>query len=427
MKHATTEANAVRGAVPSRTFDVARLREDFPILRRQVHGKPLVYLDNAATSQKPHCVIDGEARYYAELNANIHRGVHALSQLATDAYEDARDTARRFINAAQREEIVFVRGTTEAINLVATSYGQRLQPGDEIVITEMEHHSNIVPWQLLCERSGALLRVAPIDDSGALRLDEFERLLGPRTRLVAVAQVSNALGTINDVKHIVELAHAKGILVLVDGAQAAPHLAIDVRELDCDFYAFSSHKLYGPTGVGVLYGKRALLAEMPPYQGGGDMIRTVTFAKTTYNDLPYKFEAGTPNIAGVVGLGMAIDYVSTVGLDAIATHENDLLAYATAQARTVPGLRLVGTAQHKAGILSFVLEGVHPHDAGTILDGEGVAVRTGHHCAMPVMAHYQVPATVRASFALYNTRAEVDALFRAVRKAQEVFSHVGPA
>ncbi len=429
MKSTASELSAMRGAVPkpSLGFDVARLRDDFPILRRQVHGKPLVYLDNAATSQKPHCVIDGESRYYAELNANIHRGVHALSQQATDAYEGARDTVRRFINAAHREEIVFVRGTTEAINLVAASYGQRLRPGDEILITEMEHHSNIVPWQLLCERSGALLRVAPIDDSGELRLDEFERLLGARTRLVAVTHVSNALGSINAVKHIVELAHDKGIVVLVDGAQAAPHLAIDVRALDCDFYAFSSHKLYGPTGTGVLYGKRALLEAMPPYQGGGDMIRTVTFAKTTYNDLPYKFEAGTPNIAGVIGLGMAIDYLSTVGLDAIATHEHDLLAYATEQAHTVPGLRLIGTAKHKAGILSFVLDGVHPHDAGTILDGEGVAVRTGHHCAMPVMAHFDVPATVRASFALYNTRAEVDALFCAVRRVQEVFGHVGPA
>jgi cysteine desulfurase/selenocysteine lyase len=427
MKSAAGEFNALRGTAPAPAFDVARLRDDFPILRRRVHGKPLVYLDNAATSQKPKCVIDGEARYYAELNANIHRGVHALSQQATDAYEGARDTVRRFINAAQCEEVVFVRGTTEAINLVAASYGQRLLPGDEILITEMEHHSNIVPWQLLCERSGALLRVAPIDDSGALMLDEFERLLGARTRLVAVTHVSNALGTINAVKHIVELAHAKGIVVLIDGAQAAPHLEIDVRSLDCDFYAFSGHKLYGPTGVGVLYGKRALLEAMPPYQGGGDMIRQVTFAKTTYNDLPYKFEAGTPNIAGVVGLGIAIDYLGTIGLDAIAAHEHDLLAYATAQARSVPGLRLIGTAKHKASILSFVLEGVHPHDAGTILDAEGVAVRTGHHCAMPVMAHFHVPATVRASFALYNTRAEVDALWRAVRQVQEVFGHARSA
>jgi len=423
MKSAAGELSALRAAMPVAAFDVARLREDFPILHRSVHGKPLVYLDNGATSQKPQCVIDEEARYYAELNANIHRGVHALSQLATDAYEGARDTVRRFINAARREEIVFVRGTTEAINLVAASWGQRLQRGDEILITEMEHHSNIVPWQLLCERSGAVLRVAPIDDAGELRPDEFERLLGPRTRLIAVTHVSNALGTINAVQRIIELAHARGVVVLVDGAQAAPHIKIDVQAIDCDFYAFSSHKLYGPTGVGVLYGKAALLEAMPPYQGGGDMIREVTFAKTTYNDLPYKFEAGTPHIAGVISLGTAIEYVGAIGLDAIAAHEHDLLAYATEQARAVPGLRLIGTAKKKASILSFVLDGVHPHDIGTILDSEGVAVRTGHHCAMPVMEHFQVPATVRASFALYNTRAEVDALFHAVRKVREVFGH----
>ena len=438
MKSAAGELSALRGAEPSvatgapsrdpagappgAASDVARLREDFPILRRTVHGKPLVYLDNAATSQKPQSVIDCEARYYAELNANIHRGVHSLSQEATDAYEAARNTVQRFINAAQREEIVFVRGTTEAINLVAASYGQRFQRGDEIVITEMEHHSNIVPWQLLCERSGAVLRVAPINDAGELNLDEFERLLSLRTRLVAVTHLSNALGTINAVKRVIDLAHAKGIAVLIDGAQAAPHIKVDVQALDCDFYAFSSHKLYGPTGVGVLYGKTALLEAMPPYQGGGDMIRQVTFAKTTFNDLPYKFEAGTPNIAGVIGLGAAIDYVSALGLDAIAAHERELLAYATEQARAVSGLRLIGTAKDKASILSFVLDGVHPHDVGTILDDEGIAVRTGHHCAMPVMEHFHVPATVRASFALYNTRAEVDALLRGVRKAQEVFA-----
>ncbi|TMH78668.1 MAG: cysteine desulfurase [Betaproteobacteria bacterium] len=409
------------GAAASAAFDGARLREDFPILRRTVHGKPLVYLDNAATSQKPQCVIDCEARYYCELNANIHRGVHSLSQQATDAYEAARDTVRRFINAARREEIVFVRGTTEAINLVAASYGQRLKPGDEILITEMEHHSNIVPWQLLCERSGAVLRVAPIDEAGELMLDGFEHRLNARTRLVAVTHVSNALGTVNAVKRIIDLAHAKGIAVLIDGAQAAPHIKIDVQTLDCDFYAFSSHKLYGPTGVGVLYGKAALLEAMPPYQGGGDMIRQVTFAKTTFNDLPYKFEAGTPHIAGVVGLGAAIDYVSALGLDAIAAHEHELLAHATEQARAVCGLRLIGTASDKSSILSFVIDGVHPHDVGTILDDEGIAVRTGHHCAMPVMEHFHIPATVRASFALYNTRAEVDALFRAVRKAQRMF------
>jgi cysteine desulfurase/selenocysteine lyase len=400
---------------------------DFPILRQQIHGKPLVYLDNAATSQKPQCVIEAEARYYAECNANIHRGVHTLSQRATEAYESARNTVQRFINAAQREEIVFVRGTTEAINLVATSYGRRLRPGDEILITEMEHHSNIVPWQLLCERTGALLRVATIDGDGALRLAEFERLLGPRTRLVAVTQVSNALGTINPIARIVGLAHANGSPVLVDGAQAVPHLGVDVQALGCDFYAFSGHKLYGPTGIGVLYGRRELLEEMPPYQGGGDMIRTVTFAKTTYNDLPYKFEAGTPNIAGVVGLGAAIDYVNAVGLAAIAAHEHELLDYASATARELRGVRLIGTAPDKASILSFVIDSVHPHDAATVLDVEGVAVRAGHHCAMPVMEHFGVPATVRASFALYNTRSDVDALWRAVRKAQEVFGHVRSA
>lgn len=430
MKSATHELNALRHAASGASraiFDVARLRKDFPILRRRVHGKPLVYLDNAATSQKPRCVIDAQGRYYAEQNANVHRGVHAMSQQASAAFEGVRDTVQRFINAARREEIVFVRGTTEAINLVATSYGQRLRPGDEILVTEMEHHSNIVPWQLLCERSGAVLRVAPIDDTGELIADEFERALGARTRLVAVTHVSNALGTIVAVKRIVDLAHAKGAVVLIDGAQATPHLTIDVRSLDCDFYAFSGHKLYGPTGIGVLYGKRALLQSMPPYQGGGDMIREVSFARTTYNDLPYKFEAGTPNIAGVIGLGAAIDYVSAIGLDAIAAHEHELLAYATAQARAVPGLRLIGTAEHKASILSFVLDGVHPHDAGTVLDAEGVAVRTGHHCAMPVMEHFHVPATVRVSFALYNTRSDVDALLRAVRKAQEVLSNVRSA
>jgi cysteine desulfurase/selenocysteine lyase len=422
MKSAAGEVGALRSAARGTGFDVARLREDFPILRRTVHGKPLVYLDNAATSQKPQRVLDCEAHYYAELNANIHRGVHSLSQQATDAYEAARDTVQRFINAARREEIVFVRGATEAINLVATSFGQRVRPGDEVLITEMEHHSNIVPWQLLCERSGAVLRVAPIDDAGELMLDKFEGQLNARTRLVAVTHLSNALGTINAVKRVIDRAHAIGAAVLIDGAQAVPHIRIDVQALDCDFYAFSSHKLYGPTGVGVLYGKAAILAAMPPYQGGGDMIRQVTFAKTTYNDLPYKFEAGTPNIAGVIGLGAAIDYVSELGLDAVTAHEHELLAYATEQARTVSGLRLIGTAEHKASILSFVLDGVHPHDVGTILDDEGVAVRTGHHCAMPVMEHFHIPATVRASFALYNTRAEVDALFRAVRKVQEVFA-----
>lgn len=407
---------------PPAALEVMRLRQDFPILSRQVHGKPLVYLDNAATTQKPQCVIDCEANYYARFNANIHRGVHQLSQEATTAYEAARDTVQHFLNAAQREEIVFVRGTTEAINLVATSFGQRLRVGDEILITEMEHHSNIVPWQLLCERSGAVLRVAPIDDAGELILSEFEALLNPRTRLVAVTQLSNALGTINPLEEIIALAHARGAVVLVDGAQAVAHLEVDVQVLDCDFYTFSGHKLYGPTGVGVLYGKKALLESMPPYQGGGDMISQVTFARTTYQAPPFRFEAGTPNIAGVIALAAAINYMNGIGLRAIAEHEAGLLAYATQLAQAQPGMRIVGTARDKASILSFVLEGVHPHDAGTILDHDGVAVRTGHHCAMPVMTHFGVPATVRASFALYNTRAEVDRLFLALHKIREVFA-----
>jgi cysteine desulfurase/selenocysteine lyase len=406
---------------PVPALDVARLREDFPILARQVHGRPLVYLDNAATSQKPRAVIDAEARYYAEHNANIHRGVHRLSQEATAAYEAARDKVQAFLHAARREEIVFVRGTTEAINLVAGSWGQRLAPGDEILITEMEHHSNIVPWQLLCERSGARLVVAPFDEAGELILEEFERRLSARTRLVAVSHCSNALGTINPLDQLIDLAHARGVPVLVDGAQAVPHLAVDVQALDCDFYAFSGHKLYGPTGIGVLYGKMALLASMPPWQGGGDMIREVTFERTTWNELPYKFEAGTPNIAGAIGLGAAVDYLQGVGLAAIAAHEQALLAHATARARDFPGLRRIGTARDKAAILTFVLEGVHAHDVGTILDAEGVAVRTGHHCAMPVMEHFRVPATARASFACYNTLEEVDALFAALGKVREVF------
>jgi cysteine desulfurase / selenocysteine lyase len=407
--------------MPNLTIDVARLRMDFPILSQMVHGKPLVYLDNAATTQKPWAVIDCLTNYYAEYNANIHRGVHILSQQATDAYEGAREKVRRFINAARHEEVIFVRCTTEAINLVANSYGQRLWPGNEILITEMEHHSNIVPWQQLCERSGAVLRVTPIDDTGELRLDEFERQLGPATRLVSVTHLSNALGSINPLRRLIELAHSVGAVVLVDGAQAVAHLPVDVQALDCDFYAFSGHKLYGPTGIGVLYGKAALLDAMPPWQGGGDMIREVSFAKTTYNDLPFKFEAGTPHIAGGIGLGAAIDYVNKIGLPVIAAHEHALLSYASEQARTIPDLRLIGTAREKAGILSFTVAGIHPHDVGTILDDAGVAVRVGHHCTMPVMAHFCVPATVRASFALYNTTEEVDVLMWAIRRAQEVF------
>lgn len=404
------------------TFDVQRWRADFPVLRQTVHGKPLVYLDNAATSQKPQTVIDCEYLYYATFNANIHRGIHTLSQRATDEFEAAREKVRRFINAASTKEVVFVRGTTEAINLVAQSYGRsRLQAGDEILLTAMEHHSNIVPWQMLCEQTGAVLRVAPIDHAGELMLDAFEELIGPRTRLVAVAHVSNALGTINPLRKIIELAHAAGAVVLVDGAQAVPHVKVDVQDLGCDFYAFSGHKLYGPTGIGVLYGKEALLDAMPPYQGGGDMISYVTFEKTLYNVLPYKFEAGTPHIAGGIGLGVALDYVDRVGLDAIAAHERDLLDYATQLASEVPGMRLIGTAQDKASILSFVIESVHPHDIGTILDHEGIAIRTGHNCALPVMDYFRIPATARASFALYNTRDEVDILFAGIRKVTSLF------
>ncbi len=403
-------------------FDVRSVRQDFPILHQSVFGKPLVYLDNAATAQKPRAVIDALVRYYTQDNANIHRGLHQLSERATAAYEEARSKVRRFLNAAEDREIVFVRGTTEAINLVAQSYGRtHLDPGDEVLITTMEHHSNIVPWQILCEEKGARLRVAPIGDDGDLLLDEFEKLLGPRTRLVSVVHVSNALGTINPVKRLVEMAHRRNIPVLVDGAQAAPHLRIDVRELDCDFYALSGHKLFGPTGIGVLYGRARLLEAMPPWQSGGDMIASVTFAKTTYNRLPYKFEAGTPHIAGVIGLGAALDYLESIDRDGRVAHENDVLAYATRTIAALPRVRLVGTAREKTGVLSFVIEGVHPHDIGTILDREGIAIRAGHHCAQPLMDRFGVPATARASFALYNTRAEVDALAAGVRRVLEVF------
>ncbi len=403
-------------------YDVERVRAEFPILASSVHGKPLVYLDNAATTQKPRVVIDAERDYYEHTNANIHRGVHALSERATAAFEGARERVRRFLNAASTKEIVFTRGTTEAINLVAQSYGRsRLKAGDEILISALEHHSNIVPWQLVCEQSGALLRVVPIGDAGEFLFDEYRKLLGPRTRLVALAHVSNSLGTVLPVRQAIELAHERGVPVLVDGAQAVAHEPVDVRALDCDFYAFSGHKIYGPTGSGVLYGKRVLLEAMPPYQGGGDMIRSVTFEKSTWADLPCKFEAGTPNIAGVVGLGAALEFVERIGLESIAVHEAGLLEYATERAAGISGLRLIGTAPQKAGILSFVLERIHPHDIGTILDHQGVAVRAGHHCAMPVMQRFNVPATARASFALYNTRAEVDALIGAIHKAKELF------
>jgi len=403
-------------------FDVNVWRKEFPILSREVHGKPLVYLDNAATSQKPNAVIASERHYYEALNANVHRGVHTLSQEATDAFEGARDTVRRFLNAAQREEIIFTRGATEAVNLVAHSWGRsNLKAGDEILVSEMEHHANIVPWQMLCEVTGAVLKVIPIDDRGALVEGAAQAMMNSKTRLVGITQVSNALGTVNPVADMIRAAHAVGAVVLVDGAQAVPHLAVDVQALDCDFYVFSGHKLYAPTGIGVLYGKRELLEKMPPYQGGGDMIAHVTFKKTTYNQLPYKFEAGTPHIAGVVGLGAAIEFVESVGLDNIAAHEDRLLAYATQQAEAFEGLRIIGTAPGKASILSFTLKGVHPHDIGTILDSAGVAIRTGHHCAMPVMDHFSVMATARASFAFYNTLEEVDALFVALRRVEELF------
>jgi len=403
-------------------FDVDTIREDFPILRRTVYGRPLVYLDNAATSQKPRSVIDAVTRYYESENSNIHRGVHYLSELATREYEAGRGRVQRFLGAASPSEIIFVRGTTEAINLVAASYGRsKVEAGDEILITWLEHHSNIVPWQLLCEQQRARLVVVPIDDRGDLRMDEFDRLLSPRTKIVAVSHISNALGTINPIERIVRRAHENGAVVLVDGAQAAPHIAIDVQKMDCDFYAISGHKMYAPTGVGVLYGKEKLLEAMPPYQGGGDMIRSVSFEKATYNSLPYKFEAGTPNVEAGIGIGAAIDYLDSIGLGRIAAHEQELLDYATRVLTDISGLRVIGTAREKASVLSFVLEGIHPHDIGTILDREGIAIRTGHHCAQPVMERFGVPATARASFAFYNTKAEIDALAAALRKVIEVF------
>ena len=404
------------------TLDVERVRNDFPILEQSVHGKPLVYLDNAATSQKPQVVIDVIARYYAAENANIHRGVHFLSEWATEAYEAARTKVRRFVGAADDREIIFVRGATEAINLVAQSYARpHVKAGDEILISAMEHHSNIVPWQIVCEQTGASLRVVPISNDGELFLDEYERLLCERTKLVAITHVSTALGTINPVKGIVDIAHRRNVPVLVDGAQAAPHMRVDVQAIGCDFYAFSGHKLFGPTGVGVLYGRGDLLEAMPPYQGGGDMISLVTFEKTHYNALPYKFEAGTPHIAGGLGLGAAIDYVTAIGLDAIAAYERELLADATEALAAIDGVRIIGTAKEKAAVVSFVMEGVHAHDIGTILDREGIAIRAGHHCAMPVMQRFGVPATARASLAFYNTSADIDALIAAIHKVKEVF------
>jgi cysteine desulfurase/selenocysteine lyase len=410
-------------AAPARGFEVEAIRADFPILRRQVRGRPLVYLDNAATTQKPQAVIDAISRYYTETNANVHRGVHLLSELATNAYEAGREKVRRFFNARSAREIVFTRNATESINLVAHSFGRlRVGAGDEVVISTMEHHSNIVPWQLLCERTGATLRVAPIDDRGELMLDELFALVNDRTRLVAVTHMSNALGTINPIQEVVRGVHERGAAVLVDGSQAAYHLRVDVQAIGCDFYAATGHKLYGPTGIGVLYGREELLQQMGPFLGGGDMIATVTLERSTWNELPYKFEAGTPDIAGVVGLGAAIDYVNGVGLDEIGAHEQELLAYATHALESVEGVRIIGRARRKASILSFVMDGVHPHDIGTIVDREGVAIRTGHHCAQPVMDRFGVPATARASLAMYNTRAEVDALVDALARVRRMFA-----
>ncbi len=407
---------------PATGFPVETYRQDFPILEQTVRDMPLVYLDNAATAQKPRQVIEVLDDYYRSYNSNIHRGVHTLSELATDAYETARKKIQRFINAESLQEVIFVRGTTEGINLVAQSYGRsRLGAGDEIIVSTMEHHSNIVPWQLLCEQTGATLKVIPINDAGELDMDEYKNLLNERTRIVAIVHISNALGTINPIAEITAQAHAAGAVVVIDGAQAAPHTKLDMAALDCDFYTFSGHKLFGPTGIGVLYGKQALLEDMPPYHGGGDMIKMVTFEKTMYNDLPYKFEAGTPYIAGVIGLGAAVDYVSDVDLDRIHDYEHGLLQYATEAAAGVPGLRLIGTAADKASILSFVIDGIHPHDLGTILDHDGIAIRTGHHCAMPVMERFGIPATARASLAFYNTTEEVDKLVAGIDKAKNIF------
>ena len=404
------------------SLDVNRIRAEFPVLHQEIYGKPLAYLDNAATTQKPQCVIDKIDHYYSRDNANIHRGVHALSERATADYEAAREKLRALLNAASTKEIVFVRGTTEGINLVAASWGgANIGKGDEVLISEMEHHSDIVPWQMLCQRVGATLKVLPINDAGELCMDQLDGLLSERTKLVGIVHLSNALGTINPVKTIIDKAHAVGAKVLVDGAQAIAHIRVDVQALDADFYVTSAHKMYGPTGVGILYAKQALLEAMPPYQGGGDMITMVTFEKTVYNDLPYKFEAGTPNIAGAIGFGTAVDWLLEKGIENLAAHEQALLAYATEKAEGFGGIRLIGTAKEKATVLSFTVDGLHPHDLGTILDREGVAIRAGHHCAMPVMQHFKVPATARASFAAYNTFEEIDALFAALGKAREIF------
>jgi cysteine desulfurase/selenocysteine lyase len=405
-----------------REFDVSQIRADFPILRRKVRGCPLVYLDNAATTQKPQAVLDALTAYYMNMNANVHRGVHELSEVATEAYESAREKVRAFFNARSVREIVFTRNATESINLVAQSFGRaNVGPGDEVLISEMEHHSNIVPWQLLCEATGGRLRVAPIDDRGELIMEELDKAITERTRLVAVAHMSNALGTVNPVDEIVRIAHAKGAAVLIDGSQAAYHMPVDVQALDCDFYAATGHKLYGPTGIGVLYGKEQRLEAMPPFLGGGDMIRSVTFERSTWNELPNKFEAGTPDISGAIGLGVALDYLTGVGFDQIRRHEADLLEYGTQALTAIDGVRLIGTARRKASVLSFVMEGIHPHDIGTIVDREGVAIRTGHHCAQPVMERFGVPATARASVAMYNTRSEIDTLAGALVRVRQLF------
>ena len=404
-------------------FNVNQIRDDFPILKQMVNGNPLVYLDNGATSQKPQSVIDAIVDYYTTTNSNVHRGVHTMSQQATDGYEGARTKIRQFINARDDKEIIYTRNTTEGINLVAYSYGrQNIGPGDDIIVSNMEHHSNIVPWQMLCEEKGANLQVVPIDDSGELLMDEYEKMLSPRTKLVSITHVSNALGTILPAAQIVKMAHAHGAPVLLDGAQAVPHMPVDMQELDCDFYVFSGHKLFGPTGIGILYGKAEYLEAMPPFLGGGEMIKSVTFEKTIYNDLPYKFEGGTPDIAGAIGLGAAIDYVNNLGFDQITAHEDELLRYGTDALSSIEGLKIIGTADHKAGILSFVMDKAHPHDIGTILDEQGIAVRTGHHCAQPVMQRFQIPATARASLAFYNTKEDIDVLIKGIDRVLEVFS-----
>jgi len=407
------------------TFPVEKIRRDFPILASRVYGKPLVYLDNAASTQKPSSVIEAIRHYYTAEHSNVHRGVHYLSEMATQKYEAARVKVQKFLNADSEREIIFVRGATEAINLVAATYGKtKLRPGDEVLITGLEHHSNIVPWQMICEEKGAHLRVAPIDDNGDILLDEFNRLLSEKTKIAAISHISNALGTVNPVKQMIEMAHRKGVPVLIDGAQAVPHLRVDVRDLDADFYVFSSHKVFGPTGIGILYGKTQLLESMPPYQGGGDMIKSVTFEKTIFNDIPYKFEAGTPHIEGAIGLGAAIDYLNLFNWSRVQEYERAFLQFAEEEISAVDGLKIIGTAKEKAGVISFVLEGIHPHDIGTILDREGIAIRTGHHCAQPVMKRFGIPATARASFAFYTTREEVRALVRSIQKVKEVFEHV---